>query len=148
VPNLKLLTYAFEFSAIRKYFLWCDQGENLPENIVNRNKNFQQGEHLAWRYLDSFVKERYVNYSKHISKPALSRKGCSRLSPYLTYGNISMRMIYQYTNQNSKTNVRFSILYLDFTGIAILYKIWRWMSNGIWKCRAYDTLVKPKMKFT
>jgi deoxyribodipyrimidine photo-lyase len=35
-----------------------DQGENLPENIVNRNKNFQQGgEHLAWRYLDSFVKE-------------------------------------------------------------------------------------------
>jgi deoxyribodipyrimidine photolyase len=78
-----------------------------------------------WRYLDSFVKERYVNYSKHISKPALSRKGCSRLSPYLTYGNISMRMIYQYTNQhyeNSKTNVRFSILYLDFTGIAILYK--------------------------
>jgi deoxyribodipyrimidine photo-lyase len=99
--------------------------ERTSENIVNRNKNFQQGGELAWRYLDSFVKERYVNYSKHISKPALSRKGCSRLSPYLTYGNISMRMIYQYTNQhyeNSKTNVRFSILYLDFTGIAILYK--------------------------
>jgi deoxyribodipyrimidine photolyase len=87
-------------------------------------KIFSKGEHLAWRYLDSFVKERYVNYSKHISKPALSRKGCSRLSPYLAYGNISMRMIYQYTNQhyeNSKTNERFSILYLDFT-IAILYK--------------------------
>jgi deoxyribodipyrimidine photo-lyase len=63
----------------------------------SRNKNFQQGgEHLAWRYLDSFVKERYVNYSKHISKPALSG---SHLSPYLTYG-ISMRMIYQYTNQH------------------------------------------------
>jgi hypothetical protein len=30
--------------------------ERTSENIVNRNKNFQQGEHLAWRYLDSFVK--------------------------------------------------------------------------------------------
>jgi deoxyribodipyrimidine photo-lyase len=67
----------------------------------SKQKKFSAGgEHLAWRYLDSFVKERYVNYSKHISKPALSRKGCSRLSPYLTYGNISMRMIYQYTNQH------------------------------------------------
>jgi deoxyribodipyrimidine photo-lyase len=73
-----------------EYFLWCDQGES-SENIVNRKKIFSREEHLAWRYLDSFVKERYVNYSKHISKPALSRKGCSRLSPYLTYGNISMR---------------------------------------------------------
>ncbi|MFZ0595399.1 MAG: FAD-binding domain-containing protein, partial [Flavobacterium sp.] len=59
----------------------------------------QGGEYWAWRYLESFAKERHVNYSKHISKPDLSRKGCSRLSPYLTYGNISMRMVYHYTNQ-------------------------------------------------
>jgi deoxyribodipyrimidine photo-lyase len=77
------------------------KGADLSTEITTPNKNFQQGgEYLAWRYLDSFVKERYINYSKHISKPALSRKGCSRLSPYLTYGNISMRMIYQYTNQH------------------------------------------------
>jgi deoxyribodipyrimidine photo-lyase len=75
------------------------RGENLPENIVKEIKIFSREGNILWRYLDSFVKERYVNYSKHISKPALSRKGCSRLSPYLTYGNISMRMIYQYTNQ-------------------------------------------------
>ncbi len=76
------------------------KGASLDKEITSRNKNFQQGgEYWAWRYLDSFVKERYVNYSKHISKPNLSRKGCSRLSPYLAYGNISMRMIYQYTNQ-------------------------------------------------
>jgi deoxyribodipyrimidine photo-lyase len=46
------------------------------------------------------LKERYINYSKYISKPALSRKGCSRLSPYLAYGNISMRMVYQFTIQH------------------------------------------------
>jgi deoxyribodipyrimidine photo-lyase len=62
------------------------KGESLHPEITTRNKNFQQGgENYAWRYLDSFVKERYVNYSKHISKPALSRKGCSRLSPYLNF---------------------------------------------------------------
>ncbi len=126
------------------------KGENLSKEITSRNKNFQAGgENYAWRYLDSFVKERYVNYSKHISKPSLSRKGCSRLSPYLTYGNISMRMIYQYTNQHyeSSKNKR-----------AILNFVSRlhWHCHFIQKfedeCRmefenvnrAYDSLVKPK----
>ncbi len=77
------------------------KGAALDPEITTRNKNFQEGgESLAWRYLESFIKERHINYSKHISKPALSRKGCSRLSPYLSYGNISMRMVYQYTRQN------------------------------------------------
>lgn len=77
------------------------KGKPLPESFYIRNENFQQGgESLAWRYLDSFLKTRHINYSKHISKPQLSRKGCSRLSPYLTYGNISMRMVYQFTQQH------------------------------------------------
>ena len=126
------------------------RGKELSKEITNHNKNFQQGgENFAWRYLDSFVKERYVNYSKHISKPSLSRKGCSRLSPYLTYGNISMRMIYQYTNQyyESSKNKR-----------AILNFVSRlhWHCHFIQKfedeCRmefenvnrAYDILQKPK----
>jgi deoxyribodipyrimidine photo-lyase len=77
------------------------KGEQLSEAITTPNKNFQHGgEYWAWRYLNSFIKERHVNYSSHISKPLLSRKSCSRLSPYLAYGNISMRMVYQYTNQH------------------------------------------------
>ena len=81
------------------------KGSPLAETITTRNKNFQQGgEYWAWRYLNSFIKERAVNYSKHISKPLLSRKSCSRLSPYLTYGNISMRMLYQYTSQHYATS--------------------------------------------
>ncbi len=76
-------------------------GDALPEVIVTPNRNFQPGgETAAWRYLDGFLKERHTNYSKHISKPEASRKSCSRLSPYLTYGNISMRMVYQYTMQH------------------------------------------------
>ncbi|TAF79694.1 MAG: deoxyribodipyrimidine photo-lyase [Sphingobacteriales bacterium] len=81
------------------------KGENLPENITVANANFQLGgETLAWRYLKSFLKNRYPNYSKHISKPLQSRKSCSRLSPYLAYGNISMRMVYQYTLQHYKNS--------------------------------------------
>ncbi len=77
------------------------KGKPLPIEITTRNKNFQEGgESLAWRYLDSFVKERHVNYSKYISKPSLSRKSCARISPYLSYGCISMRMVYQYTMQH------------------------------------------------
>ena len=82
------------------------KGKNLPEEITTVNSNFQQGgENLAWRYLDSFLKERYVNYSKHISKPELSRKGCSRMSPYLAYGNISMKMVYQYCMQHYQNSL-------------------------------------------
>jgi deoxyribodipyrimidine photo-lyase len=82
------------------------KGKNLSEEIRTVNKNFQQGgETLAWRYLDSFLKERYFNYSKHISKPELSRKGCSRMSPYLAYGNISMKMIYQYCMQHYQNSL-------------------------------------------
>ena len=82
------------------------KGKDLPEEVRTVNKNFQQGgETLAWRYLDSFLKERYHNYSKHISKPELSRKGCSRISPYLAYGNISMKMVYQYCMQHYENSV-------------------------------------------
>ncbi len=126
------------------------KGETVSEEITNPNKNFQQGgETLAWRYLDSFVKERYVNYSKHISKPALSRKGCSRLSPYLAYGNISMRMVYQYTNQHYETSKNKRAL-LNF--VSRLHWHCHFMQKFEDECemefenanRAYDSLIKPK----
>jgi deoxyribodipyrimidine photo-lyase len=126
------------------------KGEPLSNEIKSPNKNFQQGgESLAWRYLDSFVKERYINYSKHISKPALSRKGCSRLSPYLAYGNISMRMVYQYTNQFYETSKNKRAI-LNF--VSRLHWHCHFMQKFEDECRmefenvnrAYDSLVKPK----
>lgn len=126
------------------------KGEPLPSEITKPNKNFQQGgENLAWRYLDSFVKERYINYSKHISKPALSRKGCSRLSPYLAYGNISMRMVYQYTNQFYETSKNKRAI-LNF--VSRLHWHCHFIQKFEDECRmefenvnrAFDSLVKPK----
>lgn len=67
----------------------------IPKDVQVPHPAFQKGgETLAWRYYESFLKDRYKNYQKHISKPDLSRTGCSRLSPYLAYGNISMKMVY------------------------------------------------------
>ncbi|MCU0471625.1 MAG: FAD-binding domain-containing protein, partial [Arcicella sp.] len=64
---------------------------------------FQKGgEVLAFRYLDSFLTERATNYSKFISKPLESRKGCSRLSPYIAWGNLSIRQVYQAALQTIK----------------------------------------------
>jgi deoxyribodipyrimidine photo-lyase len=126
------------------------KGNSLPSAITTPNKNFQHGgEYWAWRYLDSFVKERYVNYSKHISKPALSRKGCSRMSPYLTYGNISMRMIYQYTNQHYE-NSKNKRAILNF--VSRLHWHCHFIQKFEDECtmefenvnKAYDSLVKPK----
>lgn len=126
------------------------KGAPLASEITTPNKNFQQGgENLAWRYLDSFVKERYVNYSKHLSKPALSRKGCSRLSPYLAYGNISMRMVYQYTNQHYETSKNKRAI-LNF--VSRLHWHCHFMQKFEDECRmefenvnrAYDTLIKSK----
>jgi deoxyribodipyrimidine photo-lyase len=69
---------------------------SIPEEITTPHPAFQKGgESLAWRYFESFLKDRFKNYQKHISKPDLSRKGCSRLSPYLAYGNLSMKQVYQ-----------------------------------------------------
>ncbi len=126
------------------------KGEPLAQDIITPNQNFQKGgEYWAWRYLDSFVKERYTNYSKHISKPSLSRRGCSRLSPYLAYGNISMRMIYQYTNQHYEkaTNKR---AMLNF--VSRLHWHCHFMQKFEDECRmefeninrAYNALIKPK----
>jgi deoxyribodipyrimidine photo-lyase len=90
-----------KFFNLEESFYADIKGPSLNPEITTNNRLFQPGgETNAWKYLDSFLKERYINYSKHISKPLLSRKGCSRISPYLSYGNISMRMVYQYTMQH------------------------------------------------
>ena len=141
---------ALNIEVLEEKFYVALQGETLPTAITTSNTNFQQGgEYWAWRYLDSFVKERHTNYSKHISKPELSRKGCSRLSPYLAYGNISMRMVYQYTNQHYEASPNKRAM-LNF--VSRLHWHCHFMQKFEDECRmefenvnkAYDALVKPK----
>ena len=86
---------------------------HLPQEFkAQLNKyqaNFQPaGTATAWRYLHSFVQSRGFNYHRHISKPTLSRTSCGRISPYLAWGNLSVRQTYQFVKQhpNFKTHKR------------------------------------------
>lgn len=75
--------------------------EALEEELEKPNAAFQPGgESNGWRYFESFLRKRSKNYSRHLSKPGLSRQSCSRLSPYIAYGCLSVRMVYQYTEQH------------------------------------------------
>ena len=47
------------------------------------------------KYLDSFLDSRHTKYQNNISKPEASRTSCSRLSPYISWGNISTRYAWQ-----------------------------------------------------
>jgi len=49
------------------------------------------GESKASETLDSFLSIRGFNYRKGMSSPVTSRENCSRLSPYLAWGCISMK---------------------------------------------------------
>jgi deoxyribodipyrimidine photo-lyase len=77
--------------------------KNLPHQKLDNTTLFQKGgEVLAYRYMKSFMEERAINYSKFISKPLESRKGCSRLSPYIAWGNLSIRQVYQTSLEAAK----------------------------------------------
>ena len=72
------------------------QLDEIPEVWKRSVDQFQSGgTAIALRYLNGFVSKRGAYYSKHISKPEESRRSCSRLSPYIAWGHISMRMVYQ-----------------------------------------------------
>ena len=78
-----------EIDAIKSFFV---------ETSLNTKKTtpFQYGgRSTALKYLQSFLDERHKNYMFNISKPAKSRISCSRLSPYIAWGNLSIREIFQ-----------------------------------------------------
>lgn len=67
----------------------------LPESTKNEAKI--GGESKAWKELTSFLDHRSVNYRADMSSPVTASTGCSRLSPYLAWGNISIKQVYQTT---------------------------------------------------
>ncbi|WP_225034672.1 cryptochrome/deoxyribodipyrimidine photo-lyase family protein [Winogradskyella sp. SM1960] len=57
---------------------------------------FQKGgTTMGWKYANSFFENRHEDYMVNISKPEASRTSCSRISPYIAWGNLSIRQVYQ-----------------------------------------------------
>ena len=77
---------------------------NVPVLATNFDTPFQKGGRTTGlKYLDSFFGGRCANYMSHISKPELARKGCSRISPYIAWGNLSIREVYHRAYHFKKT---------------------------------------------
>ncbi len=78
---------------------------SLPDALKDKLKKYPKvyqpaGEANGWKYLESFASERGFNYQKYISKPAESRISGGRISPYLAWGNLSIKQAYQYIKQH------------------------------------------------
>ena len=89
------------FSPTTQQLLTIEEVEKLEAylNITNLKTNldsvFQKGgRSTGLKYLASFFNERYKDYMLNISKPELSRSSCSRISPYIAWGNLSIREVY------------------------------------------------------
>jgi len=93
--TLKVISHPFKLTSEFKKSL-----EEYP------NQYQPAGEYNAWRYLKSFAAGRGFNYQRHISKPKESRLSCSRMSPYLAWGNISIKQVFQFvgTHPNGTKN--------------------------------------------
>lgn len=98
----------FMYAPIRKIDLTELKVAELSKSVLERfsprfevkaeHERMQRGgRSVGLAYLQSFLRKRHVNYSWHISKPAQSRTSCSRLSPYLAWGAISIREVVQMT---------------------------------------------------
>ena len=93
-------TPLFTFQPKENQLLSIEKVVQLEESFItvsletNPNTNFQKGGRtLGLKYLQSFFNDRYKNYSNHISKPLLARKSCSRISPYIAWGNLSIKEV-------------------------------------------------------
>ncbi|SEQ95510.1 deoxyribodipyrimidine photo-lyase family protein (cryptochrome) [Hyunsoonleella jejuensis] len=67
----------------------------IPNLNAQQFTPFQKGGRTTGkRYLSTFFEERHRDYMLHISKPELARTSCSRISPYIAWGNLSVREVY------------------------------------------------------
>ena len=102
-PLLPFTPKASDFISLEKITV-LEQSLHLENLKTPISENFQRGgTDTGEKYLSSFFEERYKNYNAHISKPLLARKACSRLSPYLAWGNLSVRQVWQYAKHFRKT---------------------------------------------
>ncbi len=80
--------------------------QNLkPESLVDRRNTYLQvgGRKPAEQLLKSFLSERVLNYQKGMSSPRTAMEDCSRLSPHIAWGTMSLTEItYRIAKEKSK----------------------------------------------
>ncbi len=106
----------------------------IPSLKTDLDTPFQKGGRTTGlKYLDSFLEKRYENYMFHISKPELARTGCSRISPYIAWGNLSIREVYHRAYHLKKTTANKKPLEAFMSRL-------RWQSHFIQKFEMEHTM--------
>lgn len=109
--------------------------ERVDLNTPSEHQFQKGGTQTALKYLDSFFKHRILEYNSQYSKPLTSRKHSSRLSPYLAWGNLSVRMVIKMAGQQ-RINAGKKRLYDSFLSRM------RWQAHFIQKFE-----MEPEMQF-
>ncbi|MFN8845292.1 MAG: deoxyribodipyrimidine photo-lyase/cryptochrome family protein [Bdellovibrionales bacterium] len=68
-------------------------------NYINNKMIQSGGENEAHQTLNSFLYQRGQKYLNHISSPFLSEKSCSRISAYLSFGNLTLTQVHHALKQ-------------------------------------------------
>lgn len=77
--------------------------DNIPQKWTTYQSPFQRGgPRYAHRYLNGFLQTRGKAYHRLLSKPDRSRLSCGRISPYLAFGNLSLRQAFQRSTEAAK----------------------------------------------
>tara|TARA_B100000212_G_scaffold340781_1_gene322240 strand:+ start:2572 stop:4044 length:1473 start_codon:yes stop_codon:yes gene_type:complete len=129
-------------------FIKIDIEDNVPSIKINNNgtvskKLYEGGTRRGKYILEKFLNKTGQHYSKNISSPLKSEHSCSRLSPYLTYGNLSMRQIYQAT-KNRQSELRQQKIRNGW-----LKSLSSFSSRLRWHCHFIQKLeMQPDLEFT
>jgi deoxyribodipyrimidine photo-lyase len=106
------------------------------------------GESHATRMLESFLGERGVDYRRAMSSPVTAFDACSRLSPYLAYGAISLKRVYQATlaRERELREVRAAGATIDARWLGSLSS---YVGRLHWHCHFMQKLEdQPSLEFT
>ena len=82
--------------------------ETIKTHQIDGSNIQKGGRKEALSLLDSFLQQRSENYQKEMSSPITGEVACSRLSPHITYGTISLREINFATANAKKLNMSFN----------------------------------------
>ena len=90
-------------------FLKVDTSVDKIQTNQIEGSNIQKGgRKQALLLLKSFLEQRSENYQKEMSSPITGEVACSRLSPHITYGTISLREINHAIDQSKQSNMSFN----------------------------------------
>ncbi len=76
---------------------------NIEDGVIQAG-----GRKNAIELLDTFLNDRSENYQREMSSPITGEVSCSRLSPHIAFGNISITEIFKKTNDKLKSELSYT----------------------------------------